>query len=113
MTKKNSLWGEHGGVDGVGDGVGDVAPVCAVRLMWFTINGCGSGCVSSHIGKLGDGGVAAVVRLDNSISWSVANSASVASVSAVSGVPVSMQCVTNVTILDIGTSWLVGWCCLI
>ena len=60
-------------MEGVGDKGGDVTPVCTVRLVWFTVPGWGSGCVSSHIGKLGEGGVAAVARLDNSISWSVAN----------------------------------------
>ena len=101
--------GEHGGVDGVGDkGGDDVSLVWIVRLVLFIVAGCGSGCVSSHIGKLADVSVALGAGLGSSASWSLANLARLASVSTVSGMPLSIQWVTKVTILDIGLSLSVG-----
>ena len=101
--------GEHGGVDGVGDrGGDDVAPVWIVRLVLFIVAGCGSGCVSSHIGKLADVGVALEAGLGSSASWSLANLARLASVSTVSGMLLSIQWVTKVTIRGVGLSLSVG-----
>ena len=80
-----------------------------MTIVLFIVSGCGSGWVSNHIGKLGDGGDVLVSRFGMSGACdATAYCARMANVLAVSGVPVSIQWVTNVTIFETCLSWSVG-----
>ena len=106
--------GEQGGVDGVGEGGGDDAESgWIVTHALLIVSGCGSGWVSSHIGKLGEGGDVLVSRFGMSGACdATAYCARIASVLAVSGMPEFIQWVTNVVTLETFLSWSVGWYCV-